>query len=71
VESIEHGHLADEAVVQLMANAWSSIQPFEPGGVIQIECGSLRRIDELASSDWQITRVMNTLVVRFLEGGQK
>jgi imidazolonepropionase-like amidohydrolase len=33
VLSIEHGHLADEATVRLIAEkgAWLSIQPFEPG----------------------------------------
>jgi imidazolonepropionase-like amidohydrolase len=33
VLSIEHGHLADEATVKLIAEkgAWLSMQPFEPG----------------------------------------
>jgi imidazolonepropionase-like amidohydrolase len=33
VRSIEHGHLADEATVRLMADkgAWWSTQPLEPG----------------------------------------
>lgn len=33
VRSIEHGHLADEATIRLMAEkgAWLSTQPFEPG----------------------------------------